>query len=455
MGVGLAVSSHSRQERLLRLRDLQHPMVICLQRLGGRVNAREELPGLERTVWELMIRLLRTLLTGSVLFVSLLGAATWAAPEFLIAGGRPSTTMPFELIGNHIYVRALLNGKGSYYFALDSGAHDFVTPAVAEALGLEPTQVRVRLPNGGRHTYLDWSPVASVQFGDLTLRDQPFAVIPFDHYDNVEGVTPFGGLLGCEVLKAFVVRIDYERRLLTFTKPEQFQAPTAALPLTFVGDIPQVKARLDGMAGVFNIDTGDRRSLELFRDFIAKNGLRAKYPPKVQAMTGWGIRGPVRSDLARAGALEFGGFTVTRPVVEMDLPQGGAFDFPHTAGNIGADILRQFTVTLDYSRKRMFLDKNADFGRPVTFDRAGLWLNREGERFVVIDVVPDGQAAQAGIDVGDLVTALDGLASAKLSLSLVRRELRESPAGTRVRMTVQPKGGGPAREVVVTLKEQV
>lgn len=307
-----------------------------------------------------MIRLLRTLLTGSVLFVSLLGAATWAAPEFLIAGGRPSTTMPFELIGNHIYVRALLNGKESYYFALDSGAHDFITPAVAEALGLEPTQVRVRLPNGGRHTYLGWSPVASVQFGDLTLRDQPFAVIPFDHYDNVEGVTPFGGLLGCEVLKAFVVRIDYERRLLTFTKPEQFQAPTAALPLTFVGDIPQVKARLDGMAGVFNIDTGDRRSLELFRDFIAKNGLRAKYPPKVQAMTGWGIRGPVRSDLAHAG-----------------------------------------------------------------------------------------------IDVGDLVTALDGLASAKLSLSLVRRELRESLAGTRVRMTVQPKGGGPAREVVVTLKEQV
>ena len=403
-----------------------------------------------------MTRLLRTLLAGSVLFVWTLGA-TWAAPEFLIAGGKTSTTMPFELIGNHIYLHAMLNGKGPYYFALDSGARDFVTPQVATAIGLTPTPKTVTRRDGRTFTYQEWPPIATAQVGELTLRDQPFAVIPFEGYDQVEGVTPFGGLLGYELLKAFAVRIDYERGSLTFTKPDQFHAPPAEtpLPLTFVGHIPQVPAQLDGVAGVFNIDTGDRRSLELFRDFIATNGLRAKYPPRVQAMTGWGLGGPVRSDLARAGALTLGGFAVPRPVVEMDVPKGGAFDFPRTAGNIGAEVLRQFTVTFDYSRRRMFLEKDADFGRPITFDRSGLWLNQQGEHFVALDVVPDGPAAQAGIGAGDTVTAVDGRPAARLSLPSVRQTLRQGAPGTRVRLTVQSKATGQTREVVMTLRNLV
>lgn len=403
-----------------------------------------------------MTRFLRTLLVGSVLFVLTFGAVG-AAPEFLIANGQASTAMPFELIGNHIYLHVMLNGKGPYYFALDSGARDFVTPTVAKAIGLTATPKSFTRPDGRKFTFQGWPPIDTVQFGALTLRDQPFAVIPFENYDQVEGVTPFGGLLGYEVLKAFVVRIDYAHQTLTFTKPDQFQAPAqeTPLPLTFLSHIPQAPAELDGRAGVFNIDTGDRRSVEVFRDFIAQNHLRTKYPAKVRAMTGWGGRGPVVSDLARAGELTLGGFTILRPVVEMDVPKGGAFDFAHTAGNIGADILRQFTVTLDYSRKQMFLDKNADFGEPITFDRAGVWLNQQGTQFVVLSVVPNGPAAQAGIQVGDMVMVVDGQPSAQWTLPAVRQKLQESKPGTPVTLTIQARGSTEAHNVVVTLKELV
>lgn len=366
--------------------------------------------------------------------------------------------MPFELIGNHIYVHALLNGKGPYYFALDTGAHDVVTLPVAEGLGLEPTTRTFRRLDGRTLTYKTWPSLDSIQVGDLILRDQPFAVIPFDNFNNVEGMTPFGGLLGYELLKTFVVKIDYEHSRLTFTKPDQFQPPPAsgaALPLTFLEDIPQVPAQVDGVAGVFNIDTGDRRSLQLFRDFVAQNNLREKYAPCVQAMTGWGVRGPVHSDLARARRFEIGGFQVTRPVVQMDVPTGGAFDFPRTAGNVGADLLRQFTVTFDYSRKRMYLEKNGDFGRPITFDRAGLWLNQRGAQFIVIGVTEKGPAAQAGIIVGDTVTAIDGKPAALLSLPSVRRTLREGAPGTRVPFMIQSKGSGQTRTVVVTLRDLI
>lgn len=399
---------------------------------------------------------LRTLRIWSVLFVWGLCIAAQAAPGFLLAGGRDSATVPFELIGSHIYVHALVNGRGPYYFALDSGATDLVTPETARALGLTPEERMVKSP-GGHEYKVKTLPLAFVQVGDVTLRDQRFAVVPFDSYGKVEGVTPFGGLLGYELLKAFIVRIDYEKQMLTFTTPEKFQPPSSAarLPLTFLAHIPQVTARVDGLEGRFDIDTGDRRSVALFRAFVAKNGLRAKYPPKARAMTGWGVRGPVWSDLSRAGAFEIGGFVIARPLVEMDLPRGGAFDFRGTAGNIGSGLLRQFTVTFDYSRHQMFLERNAQFGQPIIFDRSGLWLNQEEARFAVVDVVTDSPAAQVGVQVGDAVTAVNGRPFAALSLPVVRDMLRQSPPGTRVRMTVQSKSGGPPRDVTITLRDLV
>jgi hypothetical protein len=41
-------------------------------------------------------------------------------PDFAIAGGEASTTVPFELLNNHIYVEVRLNGKGPFKVLCDS-----------------------------------------------------------------------------------------------------------------------------------------------------------------------------------------------------------------------------------------------------------------------------------------------------------------------------------------------
>ena len=54
-----------------------------------------------------------------------------------IDGGAIETTVPIRLANNHIYVDAIVNGKGPFPFIVDTGGHTILTPSTVAALGLE------------------------------------------------------------------------------------------------------------------------------------------------------------------------------------------------------------------------------------------------------------------------------------------------------------------------------
>ena len=51
-------------------------------------------------------------------------------------------------------------------------------------------------------------------------------------------------------------------------------------------------------------------------------------------------------------------------------------------GSIGAEVLRRFTVYLDYSAKKMFLRKNRYFDEPFRYNRSGLVVEHSGFELV-------------------------------------------------------------------------
>lgn len=154
----------------------------------------------------------------------------------------------------------------------------------------------------------------------------------------------------------------------------------------------------------------------------------------------------MRTYPAQGGSFRLGEVEV--PDVPLDLFAGeaGAFADRYVAGNVGGGVLKRFTVTFDYGRKRMILEPDPAAAVPEGHDRAGLWINRAGDGFRVEDVTAGGPAAEAGLAVGDRITAVDGRAATELSLSAVRQRFRSEPPGTRVRLTVAGEGGE-AREV--------
>ena len=375
-------------------------------------------------------------------------------PDFAFVGGATSATVPFELVNNHIYIQARLNGRGPFRMLCDTGGANIVTPELAKELGLKQEGALQGRGVGEKSEDVGLTKIDSLAIGGVTLREQLFAVFPLASFAQVEGLR-VDGLVGYEIFKRFVVRVDYERGQLTLFLPSAFsyRGSGTVVPFVFNGQIPQVEGEIDGIPGKFNIDTGSRSSLDLLGPFVEKHNLKARYNAKLEAVTGWGVGGAARSLVTRAKELRLGGVRVGNPIAELSLQKKGAFTDPYVAGNVGAGVLKRFNIVFDYGRKHLIFEKNANYAIPDAFDRAGMWLNQAGDAFEVVDVVAGGPAAEAGIAKGDKIVAVDGRAAAQLSLWAVRARFKSDLPGTKVR--VARERAGQKSEVALTLRDLI
>lgn len=375
-------------------------------------------------------------------------------PDFALAGGKTSTTVPFELVNNHIYVDVKLNGKGPYRLMCDTGGANIVTPELAKELGLVSEGAFEGQGVGENSEDVGVTKVEKLQIGDATIANQVFMVFALGPFAAVEGV-PQLGLVGYEVFKRFVATVNYGKRILTLSLPSAFEyrGTGTVVPFTFNEHTPQVEGSLDGIAGKFDIDTGARNSVSILAPFAEKHGLKEHYGASVSAVTGWGVGGAARGLVTRAKTLRLGTLEIAGPVVDLSLQKKGAFIDPYVAGNVGAGVLKRFNVTFDYGHQRLIFEPNANYARRDTYDRAGMWINRGPEGFEVIDVVAGGPADVAGLKVGDRITAIGGTPAGGLSLPVVRERFRTDPVGTKIKIDVL-RDGKP-RNVKIVLRDLV
>jgi hypothetical protein len=373
-------------------------------------------------------------------------------PDYELAGD--VTTVPFELVNNHIYVDVRLNGKGPFRLLCDTGGANIATPELAKELGLQPEGALEGRGVGEKSEDVALARMRSVELGGVTLKDQLFMIFPLATLSAVEGV-PVHGLVGYEVFKRFVVTIDYAARRLTIRRPGTFAAPAGAkaVPFRFDGHTPEVDGTLDGIPGSFALDTGSRVSLSVLAPFAERHGLAKRYGAKVEAVTGWGVGGPARGLVARAGKLTLGDVVIEAPVVDLSVQKKGAFSDRYGAGNVGGGVLKRFTVTFDYAAQKVWFEPNASARARDPYDRSGLWLNLAGGAFEVIDVVAGGPGAKAGLAKGDRILAVDGKPAADVTLPAAREKLRTGAPGTKVRLTVESKGA--RRDVTLVLADLV
>ena len=148
--------------------------------------------------------------------------------------------------------------------------------------------------------------------------------------------------------------------------------------------------------------------------------------PASRRSPGYGVGGPIRGIVVRVPRFAFGAAEADAIVARLSLQTAGGFADPSIAGSIGTGVLKHFHTVVDVSRHRFVLEPRARFAD--RHDRAGLWLGRDGARFKVFDVVADGPAADAGLRIGDIVTAIDGRRAESLDLFAVRERLRDPAA---------------------------
>jgi hypothetical protein len=371
---------------------------------------------------------------------------------FAVAAADKPITVPFRLVDNRIFVELIVNGRGPYACIFDTGAGQVLSLNAATNIGLHVESAGLTGGVGEQPVELGQARIQSAAIGAAEVRDRSVNILELDDTPHVFGKQKVDAIFGAPFFEKYQVVIDYDRRELSFL-PAGSPPPAGALSIPFSrpDNIPVVEAELDGVPARFGVDTGARSALLLYGPFIEKNNLREKYKAHLEGITGWGIGGPVRSQLARAKSLTIGPAKLTDIVIRLSTQKKGLLTGTHLDGLIGPDVLRQFRVTFDYAKNRMYLKKSSVYGTRDAYDRSGAWLGQKGDHFLVLDVIPGSPAAQAGLKEGDDVLEINGHATATLLLPEARAQMRALPPGTRVELEI--RSNGQIRKVVITLRD--
>lgn len=352
-----------------------------------------------------------------------------------------STTVPFTLSGNHIYITADINGK-PYAFIFDTGGAAMLSPEVETELKL-PAISKARLGGAGDAVMtVDVVRVPSTTIGSAAYKNGLFATLPggMNFASPIRGVR-YGGILGREFFNHLVATIDYEKSTLTLTDPVQFHPDpqAAALSVEMHHGIPNVTASVNGHSGSFAIDAGSSQALTLTQSFVDATHLDKEFSRSIDVEIGRGVGGYLTGTASRAKTLTLGSVEVNNPLTMVAHAKGGAFADASLGGNIGGEILRRFTVTLDVPGSKLYLSPNAAFGEPMVFNRAGMFSRREAGALNVARVIPDSPAAQAGVAVGDIITAINGKPAEQFTPDDIRA-LWLQTAGTTVSLDLTRNG---------------
>jgi membrane-associated protease RseP (regulator of RpoE activity) len=363
--------------------------------------------------------------------------------------------VPFRLsygsTGN-IVLPVSIAGRAPVPMVFDTGGRNVLTPQGAQALGFAGSG---GLDIGGVGSSAERAGIANVgtiAAGNATLTGQQALVLPLPYALSVlfPGET-VDGLIGFEMLSNFQTTIDYAKQTMTFASfadPLPPPANAAVLHLLSDGSTPYVEAEIDGVKGLFEMDTGNAGSIVIFKSFADAHGLFRNAKTLTYVSAG-GVGGQLTSQSLRARSFTLAGATMQAPVLELTDQKAGAFSSRTVAGNVGAQVLRRFTIQLNFRDATGAFAPNAHLGDPFWADRTGLSLSRVADGFDVLAVTPGTPAAAAGIMGGDRIVAADGTPVASLSAARMY-ELVCDPSVQTIRFSVVRKGATAPVDVTVT-----
>lgn len=384
------------------------------------------------------------------------GKPSEAGPDYSFAEGDRAIGLPFELNSNHIFVGVSVNGSAPLSFLLDTAADTTVINLrKAKELGFALEGSMEGRGAGEGTTEVSFIKDASFKLSGVELQHQLAATIDMTVLEGYEG-HPIDGILGYDFISRFVVEIDYAGRKLNLYEPKTYtySGKGQQVPIVMQGNVPIIRTGVTQsgktIEGKFDIDTGNRTSLVVNRPFDEQHQLSAG-TPTIDALWGMGVGGRSKQRVGRVAEFNLGPYKLHGVLTSFSSDTKGAFADPEMGGNIGGEILRRFTVIMDYSRKVMILEPNKDFTVPFRFDMSGLNLSSTSPEFKTVQVsgVTTGSpAAAAGILEGDVILSIDGKPATGLGLEAIRQGFKEEGA-TR---TLTLSRDGKTRDVRLVLK---
>ena len=295
---------------------------------------------------------------------------------------------------------------------LDSGASSTVLDRrFASSLGLSQMGDLTGQGAGGSTQYSVVKGM-TVQLGDLSWNGGDAVAIDLSAVEKQVG-HPLPIVLGGELFRDAVVEIDFKRRRIAFHNPSSYRAaPNArAVALTPAGENQAISVLVEGRPAKLVFDLGNAGAVDLFPRFWEQPGFVGNRRTSTTFAGGVGGMSVQKVTMIRTIAL--GGATFRDVPSRLEDRQSSlAARSGELDGNIGMGVLSRFHLVVDFPHHRVLFAPPVDVDTPFRVNHGGLTLQPGSTGSKVLYVAPKSPAAIAGINVGNVIVAVDGRSAA-------------------------------------------
>ncbi|MBW8334840.1 MAG: aspartyl protease family protein [Prolixibacteraceae bacterium] len=367
---------------------------------------------------------------------------------------KKSITIDFKSSSNLIIIPVAINNSDTLNFILDTGVR---YPIITELpfvnkLNLNFLQpINIKGLGEGEQITAYRSGNNVININGLVAYDQEIQMIISENFQisHILGI-PVHGLIGFNLFKDYVVKIDYTAHKITLIKPEFYtykeKEKDIVFPLTFEQNKPFVRTSIvtdknEDVPVKLLVDTGASDALWLSTNSDSRISLPENH---IETFLGRGLSGDLFGKKGRIGAIWVGPLVLYEPIVAF--PDSELVDQligkNDRNGTLGAEILRRFYVTMDYPNKRLILRPNSDIKDQFNYNMSGLEVTNPmpgAPIFLISNIRTNSPAYYAGLQENDQIIAINNSNHKTLNLNDINL-LFQSQEERRIKMTVLRNG---------------
>ncbi len=345
-----------------------------------------------------------------------------------IKNNRNQTTIPFKTFNNLIIIPVSINGSDTLNFIVDTGVRYTIllNKAIADNLNMEYAR-KIDILGASSDQIIVGHIVNKVSFETKGLFGNINSLLVIeDDYIRIQNY--FGrnihGIIGHDLFKRFVIKINYNKKTLVLSKPENFKVPWlyTKFDIELENGKPYLHSNLTiddttiinsyllidlGASHAAMLDLGKLKTIVRPTNYLESN-------------LGRGLGGKIEGYKARINELEIGKFSFSDVIISFAKPHyysDSIFKIDRN-GTIGGEIMSRFHVIFNYLDNSMYLKKNRDYRAKFEIDLSGinLMVVKMGfNAYLVDEIIKDSAADLAGIKVGDYIKKINHIPSFEMS----------------------------------------
>ncbi|TRZ41445.1 aspartyl protease family protein [Robertkochia solimangrovi] len=367
-----------------------------------------------------------------------------AQDGYVIKPGDEDETIRFKFVNNLIIVPVEVNGK-ELSFILDTGVSVPILFNITDKDSLSMgsfEEIELKGLGEGEPIRAIRSRHNRFKLKNIYNNDQEFYML-LNREINFSprlGITVHG-IIGYDLLKNFIVEINYRKKKLKFNNPEAYRyrkcGACETYRLDLIGNKPFLNASValggnEDLPVYLLLDSGSTDAVWLFEDDDEGIHVPELY---FEDYMGKGLSGNIYGKRSRLEKFSIGKFMLKDAKVAFpDSVSTKHITFRgNRDGSLGSEILKRFDIVIDYPYERITLRKNGNFNDPFKYNMSGIELQHNGVR--IVKELEKRAAAGVTVDDGDdsnsagVTFTLGDSYSISLEPALEIAEIREgSPA---------------------------